>query len=323
MNRTDNPWTQIQVPRNDYNVRRVPDSGRVPMFWGRDIAGRFLLLIELDGDFSDQFDKVLTSVRGIEIDLRRFGRSSEQGLVITLDQQVNCDLFLGLCNTMIESLKPVETSGAALSVALAHIKRWKTFLAGRKGRLLTHEEVRGLFGELLFLKHLYSTDFNIQESVDAWVGPDGAHQDFQIRDIAVEVKSLSGRERNSVRISSEDQLEVVTAELYLVLYGLRELPDSEQAKSLNELVREMTADLAQPELIDLFEQRLAAVGYVEMRDYDAPKFVITSKRTFRVDKAFPRLVRSEIPDGIRRVHYELELEKLEPFECEVLDLGGR
>lgn len=312
----DNPWAQIQVPKADYNVRRVADSGVMPVFWGRDTAGRYLLLIKLEGNFSDDFDKASTAVRGIEVDLRRFGRTSEQGLVVTLEEQVNSDLFLGLCKTMIESLRPVEKSTTALSVALAHIKRWKAFLAGKKSRILTPEEIRGLFGELLFLQYLYSSAFDTEAALDSWVGPDGAHQDFQIEDVAVEVKSLSGRERNSVRISSEDQLESVTGVLYLYTYGLRELPAAEQSKSLNDLVREITADLNDAELIEGLEQRLAAVGYVEMREYDQPTLAVVSRRAFKVEDEFPRLVRSEIPEGLTKVKYEIQLEKIGQFECE-------
>lgn len=312
----ESPWAQIKVPDSDYAVRKADVAGAVPIYWGRDSAGRYILIIELDGDYAEQFSKAETSVRGIRVDLRRLGSASEQGLVISLEEQENSDLFLGLCKTMISSLQSVEDSATALSLAMTHIKRWKAFLSGKKSRLLTPEEIRGLFGELRFLQYLYSTHYDVSTALDSWVGPEGAHQDFQIEDVAVEVKSLSGRERNSVRISSEDQLEAVTEELFLFTYGLRELPKSDSAKSLNELVYEVSSDFKDPELVAVLEQRLAAVGYVEMKEYDQPKLVVVSERAFKIGPNFPRLVRSAIPDGLAEVNYEIQMEKIEPFECD-------
>lgn len=43
-------------------------------------------------------------------------------------------------------------------------------------------------------------------AVEAWLGPEKSHQDFIFGNTAVEIKSLSGTERSTVRISSEDQL---------------------------------------------------------------------------------------------------------------------
>ena len=60
---------------------------------------------------------------------------------------------------------------------------------------------------------------------------------------SVEVKSLSGRERNSVRISSEDQLEALTSSLYLAVYRLSEMPESDKSISLNELVETTESEL--------------------------------------------------------------------------------
>ncbi|MEO9470089.1 MULTISPECIES: PD-(D/E)XK motif protein [Sphingomonadales] len=321
MTNTENPWQIIGVPASDYNVRRVADAGIVPLYWGRDSAGHCLFVVELDGDHTAQFKTDGTSVHGIDVDLRTFGSGAEQGLVLTLEKQVDSDLFQGLCETMISSLKIVQDSSTGLAVALAHLKRWKTFLAGKKSRLLSPEEIRGLFGELLFLRSLYQTHLDQNSAISAWGGPEGAHQDFIFHNTAVEIKVISGKERSTVRISSEDQLEALCDNLYLLIYRLSDLPNSDHALSLNGLVREIEAELNNAEALESFFQRLAAYGYVEMAEYDKPQFVVMNRCAYRVNGQFPRLVRSGLPEGIVRLSYELQLENIKAFECDPDEIG--
>src|SRR3990167_3701572 len=139
------PWDDIGVPSSDYLVRRVASAGAVPLFWGRDTAGRCLLIVELLGDHAAEFRRDVASVHGIGVDLRDGEEAGQQRLVLTLDRNVDQDLFLGLCETLVSSLSPVTESSVAVGVSLAHIRRWKAFLAGCNTRVLSPEEGRGLF----------------------------------------------------------------------------------------------------------------------------------------------------------------------------------
>ncbi len=317
MTSKQSPWDKIKTPGSDYNVRSVAAATSIPLYWGKDAEGRCLFILELDGDHSGQFQKHRISVHGLKIDLRLLGTIQKQGLVISVENLVDTDIFLGLCETLVSSLKDVKDSTTGLSVAVAHLKRWKAFMAGKNKRLLSAEEVRGLFAELSFLQSLFPTHLSEKSAIESWCGAEGAHQDFIFANTSVEVKSLSGRERSAVRISSEDQLEGLSDNLYLMIYRLSEIPESDRAISLNELARQIERDITDSDAIEEFPRKLAAYGYVEMRDYDEPKFLISSQRTFRVMDDFPRLIRSGLPDGIVQVGYEIKLEKLEPFECDV------
>ncbi len=125
-----------------------------------------------------------------------------------------------------------------------------------------------------------------------------------------------------MRISSEDQLEALCDNLYLFTYRLSDLPDPDQSISLNGLVCKIETELSEAEALESFFQRLAAYGYVEMVEYDRPQFLVMSRRAYRVNDKFPRLMRSGLPDGIVRLSYELELEKIEAFECGPDEIGG-
>jgi len=317
------PWDEIQTPGNDYNVRLAAGSGTLPVYWGKDNKGNCLYIIELTGDHSAQFNRDTTPVHGVRVDLRQSTTSNSQHLVLTLEKQVDLDLFFGLCETLTGSLAPVTNPAAGLAVVLTHIKRWKAFLAGRRKGLLSPEETRGLFAELQFLRALYNGHLNEKSAVEAWCGAERAHQDFIFSNIAVEIKSLSGRERNTVRISSEDQLEGLSDNLFLVIYRLSEVPDSDYALSLNDAVSRIEGELTDETAIEGFTTKLASYGYAPLNDYDIPKFVVNSMHSYRVADTFPRLVRSSLPEGVTRLSYEIELEKIVSFQVEAEQIFGR
>ena len=316
------PWDDIGSPNVDYNVRRVAKSGSIPLFWGKDLDGDCLLIIELAGDHHAQFRKDGTSVHGIGVDLRQSDEPGQQRLVLTLEKHVDRDLFFGLCETLVASLAPVTEPSAALSVALTHIKRWKAFLAGRKSGGLSPEQVRGLFAELQLLRALYAERLPATVAVAAWCGADRVQQDFILGNTAVEVKSLSGRERNAVRISSEDQLESLTSSLFLMVYRLSELPESDQAMSLNALVQLIEQEIGEAEALEQFSRKLAAYGFAPLAEYDAPRFLVSDTTAYRVVEGFPRLIRSQIPQGVARLSYDIELESIRPYLCDETEFLG-
>jgi hypothetical protein len=316
------PWDEITTPVADYNVRLIPGSKSVPLFWGRDSDGHCLFIVQLQGDHSDQFRGSRTSVHGMTVDLRLLNATGSQGLVLKLGQHVDRDLFFGLCETLAESLREVPDSFAALAVALAHLKRWKAFLAGREARLLSPEEIRGLFAELQFLRLLYRGHLPEKAALNAWCGPEGGHQDFVFGNTAVETKALSGKERSTVRVSSEDQLEGSCDDLFLTIFYLSDMPESGRALSLNETVKLVESELSDSAALEGLSSRLAACGYAEMRDYDEPKLVVTRQQTYQVTDGFPRIVRSKLQSGLARVSYEIELESIASFRCKPNRIWG-
>ena len=308
------PWDEIATPERDYNVRLIPDGSVIPAYWGKDVQGKLLFLISLTGDHRNLFEQEKVTVKGVDTDLRQDTATDCQLLVLTLDRQVDSDLFHALCKSLFHSLKEVHRPDVAISVAMQHLKRWRTFLSGQNSRLLTIQEHRGLFAELVFLNKLLEVGLNPASAVMAWTGPEWVHQDFIYSGRAVEVKALSSSDRSTVRISSEDQLESIEEKLYLLTLTLQDSRDNTVALSLNALVTHIR-DLLQGESLESFDNKLAANGYAPHHEYETPKLVTTSKKAYLVEKDFPKVVRSMLPAGVRSVSYQLELEKIEPFSC--------
>jgi hypothetical protein len=311
------PWADIQVPTSDYNVKRVAGATAVPCYWGRDPSGSCLFVAELEGDHAVEFRRQTVPVNGIDIDLRN--EVGQQRLVLTLEKQADRDLFEGLCRTLALALESASDSASSLAVAMIHLHRWKTFMAG-KGQHMSGEQVRGLFAELTFLRELIG-HLGASAAVEAWMGPERSHQDFIFGNSAIEIKSLSGAERSSVRISSEDQLESLNDNLFLRIYRLSDMPDASSARSLNALILELQASLDTADAVEAFDTKLVAHFYAPLPEYDQPAFVVQEIRSYRVDGEFPRLVRASLPAGVSRVKFDIELEQIEDYACNEV-LGG-
>lgn len=314
------PWDDIAVPRTDFNVRQVAGNTAVPCFWGRDANHTCLFIVELEGDHTAQYRRNAVTVNGIDIDLRS-GDHGQQRLLLALERQVDRDLFEGLCRTLASSLEDAADSASSLAVSLAHVRRWKTFLAGRSQHLST-EQVRGLFAEITFLLELLDVQGSSNAAVEAWLGPERSHQDFIFGNRAVEIKSLTGAERSTVRIASEDQLESLNDELFLRIYRLSSLTDVAGARSLNQIVTTAQAQLGDADAVESFDRKLVAHGYAPLPDYDQPRFVISEVRSYRVSDGFPRLARSHLPTGLSSVSYDIRLETIAPFECDGATVFG-
>jgi len=44
----NNPWSMIERPDSDFNVRRVGNEHPLRLFWGRDTFGRYLFIYDTD-----------------------------------------------------------------------------------------------------------------------------------------------------------------------------------------------------------------------------------------------------------------------------------
>lgn len=307
------PWELIQRPSSDYNVRLVPDSGCVRVFWGKGTNGKPLLLIELEGDNSLIFERDHVRVQGITVELQQSQDSTRQTLVFALERSADQDLFLTFCNALIPTLRELTDSRDAVYVALAHLRRWRAFLASGRTQGLSEDEVRGLFGELDFLMELSGKLPSVM-AVEAWSGPQGGPQDFIFGDTAVEIKTIFGASRNSVRISSENQLAADCTTLILGVVRLTSSGGVDDSMSLNAKVQQVAGALNNAHAEEMFWTRIGSLGYSANPAYDSPEFQVTNRRYFSVGQGFPRLIRSELPAGIVRVSYDIQLETIENHE---------
>lgn len=231
--------------------------------------------------------------------------------------------FLDLCcsdrtaneafNLIAESLvEELAKHGGPVEAVRTTLARWRRFWANLPIEGLTPEEVRGLFGELWFL--LVWLLPHGARAIEHWVGPAGARSDFQWPRLSVEVKTTISVRGHVHRINGIDQLDAPDdGALHVFSLRVREEPAS--TNSLTTLVAQIEDRLAEdPEHLDLFDGRLAAVGYspAHADRYRDLRFRVVDERLYRVAEDFPRLsvasLTHGVPPGVERIEYEINLE---------------
>lgn len=319
MQPSSDPWAEIVIPPpGRYSRRRVDGARNVELYWYRDESDHtgLLLLVPPSVSNEDAAQASLTS-RGVTAEVRNFD-AGPRVLTIRLEESSQKELFLRLCDDLVERALSENDASAAFAVICRRLKRWQEFLSRGRKEVLSANEVRGLFAELTYMSEALETgdvsDFAI---VKGWYGPERGQHDFVIGDKAIEIKALAGSERDKVRISSEDQLASHLGLLLLRIYFLADVKESSGSESLNEIVRRLSDRLANdPATSNWFVMRLAQSGYIDIPHYDTPRFRVKDVRTYDVRDGFPRLTPLDLPAGVEDVSYHLLLAVIEPFRTD-------
>ena len=310
----DDPWKLIKEPC-------YPDGRRLYLnderFWvSMDENNQILFFVQ---DVGAEKIKPLENLAGLHVSIEKFS-DGECRLVCRLTSH-EPDL-LGKFATVAKDIAfhCSTYKGAQLFLKIQErIKSWANFLKpSRTG--LTHSEFVGLFGELYVLSEHFMSAIPPDDSVRAWIGPEGKKQDFTFNDSAIEVKTTLSGDQQTIRISSLGQLDKVTSELYLM-----------------RIVASPSGDGSGFNLSGLYEKCLQAIGHnilaeglflqkasllygeaseSQLKDH----FVIVNVSIFNVDKNFPKLTRSNVDLAIRDVKYEIAVGALSDFEL-TTDIG--
>jgi hypothetical protein len=249
----------------------------------------------------------------IEIRQRVDGQWAMQLILARPDLQ---PLFTHLCNDLIEtgnSFVPISQSGAFV---LGRLAKWRRMLNLGSDDLLSDIEIRGLIGELLFLKTAFPV-FGVRNSMTAWSGPYDAPQDFVFPDAAFEIKTVSPGDV-AVRIGSLDQLDYAGDMLTLVVYALlRVNPNVTNGFTLDEIVSDLRS-LSETEAgaVEEFDLKLRVAGYQEREEYKSLRYSLGDAKYYSVGGDFPCLVRSRLPHAVAEAKYSLYLSECESFRTE-------
>ena len=232
------------------------------------------------------------------------------------------DLFTVLAEDLTRRVTEADTVAAQVSALLGGLARWQKFLAASLDGL-TQEQQRGLWSELHFLReHLWPALG--ATAVDGWRGGQRAHQDFQLARGAVEVKTTLAKQPQTVRVTSERQLDASRwAALFLHVLAL-DMRDAESSgavlssvTTLPEMVASLRAALAKEAMAkEQFEDELLAYGYLDLHapHYAGRGYAVRSSKFFRVEPKFPCVVEADLRAGVGDVNYALSVSACEPFK---------
>jgi hypothetical protein len=309
-----NPWSAIEKPSVDYNVRLAKEDHPLKLFWGVDTKGRYLFAYDAASDGLPQ-KKLLPSLSGIEVHVTRQG--SRGKLVLVLQDNANWELFHALCCDLLRATEATSDELAASAVIVRRLQRWQELLKKTRKDLLTPDEIKGLLGELCFMRTALAAAFGYDAAMAAWRGPEGAPQDFSIGETAVEVKCQSGGTKPVVRISSADQLSPQLPVGYLVVFTFAgQAEDGPACLTLNSMVGQIRNELAAVSTAarERFEDQLFLTGYVSREEYDDYRYSIVSVKCYRLGHGFPRIQSCDLIAGVEAVSYSVRLDACAKFQ---------
>ena len=314
----NNPWKEINPPSKDVSARRVDHTHSLDLFWARDHLGHYLFIYEFSPE-KEVISKIdLPDLVGVMAAyLPANDVITKNRLILILNEQSNWELFLTLCNDLVLASRQAKTSTSATQTILRRLTRWHDFLKKNRSDLLPEEKIKGLIGELLFIKNYLIPAFGPGQAIQFWQGPEGLPQDFNVNNSAIEVKCQSGATSPYVKITSADQLCPQLPEMYLFVVTLgKTAPEAEDAINLPGLVSHMR-DILQSEAsgqIERFSDLLYMIGYVDSDRYLDFSYTLAGEKMFQITEGFPRICTNEIHPGIVKLSYNISLSESDPFE---------
>ena len=152
------------------------------------------------------------------------------------------------------------------------------------------------------------------------VRSEGSPQDFSMNDLAVEVKCQLGSTKPTIKISSIDQLYTQMPKLVLYVTTLSKA-SSEHKDSINlpDMIQEIE-DLIEQDAspsINRFQELLIESGYFYKDKYYDFSYLFVGERAFEVKGDFPRILPSQVIDGVEKLRYNVNLNDCNDFEIDI------
>ena len=192
-------------------------------------------------------------------------------------------------------------------------KQWSRLLEYQKSALLDEGRKKGLLGELLFLQSKLQQGTSVLSAVQAWVGPDGADQDFVFFDGWYEVKTV-GAAADSVSISSLQQLDSSGIGNLVIIRVDKSAPERQDAFSLFQKVVEIRDFIKKDsDAAALFEVKLARYGYIDLPEYESQMYYCSGKKSYIVNETFPKLSSKNVPSQVTASQYMLSIAGIESW----------
>lgn len=307
----ENPWKDIGASASArMRAKRVSESGRHDFFWARNADGRYAFVLDTKEDAGEWGPA--PEIRGISIGYYR----AQHQLQLVLNESSDWEMFHVLCLNLIQATGECVTVRSVTDALMARLLRWQRLLSKGPRRILDDRAIRGLLGELLFLRHELMPKFGAR-AADFWQGPDRLPQDFVIGGHLFEVKTHLVGDAPKIYISSPAQLWSGGAPLFVVVIPLaRCAPSAAGAVTLPWLIDALTGSLAGQAQLEVFEARLDDFGYVPFPEYEGHTYQPGTSTSFEVREGFPRIEPHGLADGVGDVRYSIRLDACEPFRSQ-------
>lgn len=232
-------------------------------------------------------------------------------LKITLEIPDLAREFETLCEDLGNASLGGSTEAQALALMEASYSDWIRFF--KISSQMSLRTARGLFAELWVVSDFMRQGLQDSLTIESWLGPMKADQDFIFPNgKGVEVKSITPS-AVEVHIANESQLDL-TSGLYLVVVEVGQTPDMQIGECINDQVARISENLT-TQARTAFIKKLKLAGYREEQFFCSKvNFYVLSSSVFNVmAPTFPKVTKAELPKGISKVSYSLNLSEIRHF----------
>ncbi len=253
------------------------------------------------------------SVKGTSaIEVSQYENQKYKTIRFSLTDEEISGLFYTFCDDLIEQTRSLKDESEGYNAIVLRFHQWKKLFVSSKKDFLSESQIIGLIGELLFLKEHLSKRTGLSEALRSWSGQELTHKDFSYNDTWTEVKTIK-RSSQTVKIASLEQLDSKD-EGELAVYALEKMSPEYRGITLNKLIMDIRNMFYDNDDKDSFMAKVALQGYEYHNYYDDFVYEKIYFRSFRVSEHFPKLVPSDMPEGVVKAMYEIDLNKLGDFE---------
>ncbi|WP_331775424.1 PD-(D/E)XK motif protein [Sulfurospirillum sp. 1612] len=308
---TNNPWKKIKNSGKKSNINGIlADKNNIlEFYWAKDINGSLLFVMKTNSKLT--INK-LPKLNGISLKIGTYNNIEQ--LIFTLSSSEDKDIFYTLCKDLIKSSKNSTNEEIAVKIIFRRLEKWQYFLKNSK-KIIDKRQLKGLVGELIFIKEHLLHRYSIDESLNFWKAPLKSVQDFEFNNLAVEVKTKGSV--NSITISSFEQLYSEYKNLLLYVVTLNESTDKED-KSFNifDLINDIKNIIKKKNslLEEKFNSLLMDYGFLDIEEYSEYYFLFIKDEFYNVRDNFPKI--KNIPYGVEKLTYKINLDTCKEFLVE-------
>lgn len=291
---------------------RIDKDHPLDIYVGKDSSFRHTMFV-----ISSQKPNSLKSSLLIDvyIGLRSDGRF---GLSFSLKDTTFFDLFCHFCDDIISSSKFILLPEKGVEFICSRYEKWQTMLKKDTSTLLSKSEIKGIIGEMYFLKNYMIPTYGEDMAINSWMGPQLLPQDFMCEEKWYEIKSISSN-RDTLTITSLEQLDSNIVGELVVIYLDSTSVTTLSKITINELYHELKRGIHSEKLCCKFTDILLLLGYYPREEYDEYAFKFSKCARYMIDMKFPCIRKSDIPQSIIAAKYELSLLSISNFLLEVDD----
>ena len=265
------------------------------------------------GNYTLRFNGPFSPVKILGNDLleiKQIKTANYNSILFSFNSTENEALFFNFCEDIINKTYDYKGNDGYAEIVNRY-NQWKKLFYGVSSTL-SEQEIMGLIGELYFLKNHAIPLHGETDALKGWSGPEPTHKDFSYGNEWYEIKTISSF-KSSISISSLEQLDS-EREGKLVVVSLEKMSPSFDGIKINDLIKELMNSLVYESNKDVLQAKLKQVGYAFNEVYDNYVYNFIKEDTYIVRDDFPRIRKNELPAGIIKVHYDIELSQIEKFK---------